>query len=138
GDVPLLDADTLQALVTDHRSRGAAATMLSAVVPDPTGYGRIIRDTDGGVARIVEQKDATAAEAAVTEINAGVYVFRAADLRTQLARVGTDNAQGEKYLTDVIGLMRSDALAVAASVVDDVTLTLGVNDRAQLAEAGRL
>lgn len=138
GDVPLLDHDTLERLVADHRGRGAAATMLSAVVADPTGYGRIIRDTDGGVARIVEQKDATAAEAAVAEINAGVYVFRAADLRTQLARVGTQNAQGEKYLTDVIALLRADALGVAASVVDDVALTLGVNDRAQLAEAGRL
>ncbi|MGV9193500.1 bifunctional UDP-N-acetylglucosamine diphosphorylase/glucosamine-1-phosphate N-acetyltransferase GlmU [Microbacterium sp. MC2] len=138
GDVPLLDHTTLAALVADHRARAAAATLLSAVVDDPAGYGRIIRDTDGGVARIVEQKDASAAEAAVTEINAGVYVFRATDLRTQLARVGTDNAQGEKYLTDVIGLLRSDARAVAASLVDDVALTLGVNDRAQLAEAGRL
>ncbi|GAA3914826.1 bifunctional UDP-N-acetylglucosamine diphosphorylase/glucosamine-1-phosphate N-acetyltransferase GlmU [Microbacterium invictum] len=138
GDVPLLDHATLEALVADHRARGVAATVLSAVVEDPTGYGRIIRDTHGGVARIVEQKDATAAEAAVVEINAGVYVFRAPDLRTQLGRVGTDNAQGEKYLTDVIGLLRSDALAVAASIVDDVAITLGVNDRAQLAEAGRL
>ncbi|MFT3796849.1 bifunctional UDP-N-acetylglucosamine diphosphorylase/glucosamine-1-phosphate N-acetyltransferase GlmU [Microbacterium sp.] len=138
GDVPLLDAGTLGALVGDHRASGAAVTLLSAVLPDATGYGRVIRDPDGSVARVVEQKDASAAEAAVTEINAGVYVFRSTVLRTELARVGTDNAQGEKYLTDVIGLARAGGLPVTASVVADATLTLGVNDRAQLAEAGRL
>ncbi|MGB4779213.1 bifunctional UDP-N-acetylglucosamine diphosphorylase/glucosamine-1-phosphate N-acetyltransferase GlmU [Microbacterium sp.] len=138
GDVPLLDADTLTALVRDHRASGAAVTLLSAVVPDATGYGRVIRGADGAVERIVEQKDATDAEAAVTEINAGVYVFRSAPLRAHLAEVGTDNAQGEKYLTDVIALARRDRLAVSASVVSDVALTLGVNDRVQLAEAGRL
>jgi len=138
GDVPLLDAETLGALVHAHRSAASAATLLSAVLEDPTGYGRVLRGADGTVDRIVEQKDATDDEAAVREINAGVYVFRAAALRTQLARVGTDNAQGEKYLTDVIGLLRADAEAVAASVVADASVTLGVNDRAQLAEAGRL
>ncbi|AUG29208.1 MULTISPECIES: bifunctional UDP-N-acetylglucosamine diphosphorylase/glucosamine-1-phosphate N-acetyltransferase GlmU [Microbacterium] len=138
GDVPLLDAPTLSALVRDHRDSGASATLLSAVLDDATGYGRVIRATDGTVERIVEQKDATAAEAAVTEINAGVYVFRSAALRRHLARVGTDNAQGEKYLTDVIGLARAAGEPVVASIVADVALTLGVNDRAQLAEAGRL
>ncbi|WP_431801499.1 bifunctional UDP-N-acetylglucosamine diphosphorylase/glucosamine-1-phosphate N-acetyltransferase GlmU [Microbacterium sp. bgisy203] len=138
GDVPLLDADTLISLVRDHRASHAAITLLSAIVDDPSGYGRVIRGVDGAVERIVEQKDASAAEAAVTEINAGVYVFQGAPLRAYLARVGTDNAQGEKYLTDVVGLARSEGLPVAASVVTDVSLTLGVNDRAQLAEAGRL
>lgn len=138
GDVPLLDADTLQGLVRAHRDAAAAATMLSAVVDDPAGYGRVIRGSDGAVERVVEQKDATEAEAAVREINAGVYVFQAVHLRTELARVGTANAQGEKYLTDVIGLLRRDALPVAASVARDVAVTLGVNDRAQLSEAGRL
>lgn len=138
GDVPLLDYDTLEALVRSHRDGAAAATLMTAIVEDPTGYGRVIRDAEGGVDRIVEQKDATADEAATREINAGVYVFQATALRTQLARVGTDNLQGEKYLTDVIGLLRRDALAVAASIAPDVSLTLGVNDRAQLAEAGRL
>ncbi|GAA5029208.1 bifunctional UDP-N-acetylglucosamine diphosphorylase/glucosamine-1-phosphate N-acetyltransferase GlmU [Microbacterium fluvii] len=137
-DVPLLDAQTLEALVHDHRASAAAATLLTAVLDDPTGYGRILRDADGTVARIVEQKDATPVEAAVTEVNAGVYVFQAASLRTQLSLVGTDNAQGEKYLTDVVGLLRSADRVVAASVVRDVALTLGVNDRAQLSEAGRL
>lgn len=138
GDVPLLDYDTLAALVASHREAAAAATLLSAVVENPTGYGRILRDADGAVARIVEQKDASADEAAVREINAGVYVFRAPELRARLALVGTSNSQGEKYLTDVIGLLRADALSVAASIVNDVSLTLGVNDRVQLAEAARL
>jgi len=138
GDVPLLDAETLVALVRSHRAQSAAATLLSAIVDDPTGYGRVLRDATGAVERIVEQKDATDDEARVQEINAGVYVFRAASLRSQLARVGTDNAQGEKYLTDVIGLLRAESAAVAASVVSDVSVTLGVNDRVQLAEAARL
>jgi len=138
GDVPLLDVDALGALIRDHRSSQAAITLLSAVLDDATGYGRVVRATDGRVERIVEQKDATAAEAAIAEINAGVYVFRADVLRTQVALVGTDNAQGEKYLTDVVGLARAAGLAVTASVVSDPSLTLGVNDRAQLAEAGRL
>jgi len=138
GDVPLLDAETLVALVRSHRAQSAAATLLSAIVDDPTGYGRVLRDATGAVERIVEQKDATDDEARVQEINAGVYVFRAASLRSQLARVGTDNAQGEKYLTDVIGLLHAESAAVAASVVSDVSVTLGVNDRVQLAEAARL
>jgi len=138
GDVPLLDAETLTALVTAHRGGGAAATLMSAVVDDPSGYGRVLRDEDGRVSRIVEQKDATTDEVAVREVNAGVYVFRAASLRAGLSRVGTANAQGEKYLTDVIGLLRQDAQPVAASIMSDVSFALGVNDRAQLAEAGRI
>ncbi|WP_394278691.1 bifunctional UDP-N-acetylglucosamine diphosphorylase/glucosamine-1-phosphate N-acetyltransferase GlmU [Microbacterium sp.] len=136
-DVPLLDADTLGALVREHRAARAAATLLSAQVDDPQGYGRVIRSADGTVSRIVEQKDADDDEAAVREINSGVYVFRAAELRTQLARVGTDNAQAEKYLTDVVGLLREERLQVAASVVSDVALVQGVNDRVQLSEAAR-
>ncbi|MHC2999487.1 bifunctional UDP-N-acetylglucosamine diphosphorylase/glucosamine-1-phosphate N-acetyltransferase GlmU [Microbacterium sp. HJ5] len=138
GDVPLLDADTLAALLTAHRGGDAAATVLSAVLDDATGYGRIIRDADGAVARIVEQKDATADEASVTEINAGVYVFQAPALRAQLALVGTANAQGEKYLTDVVGLLRQASLPVAAASAPDAAAALGVNDRVQLAEAARL
>ncbi|MFC7789241.1 bifunctional UDP-N-acetylglucosamine diphosphorylase/glucosamine-1-phosphate N-acetyltransferase GlmU [Microbacterium sp. MAHUQ-60] len=138
GDVPLLQADTLEALIAGHRAASAAATLLSAHVEDPTGYGRVIRGADGVVERIVEQKDATDDEAAVTEINAGVYVFRAPLLRRYLARVGQDNSQGEMYLTDVIGLLRGDAEPVAAEIADDAASTFGVNDRAQLAEAGRV
>lgn len=138
GDVPLLDAETLLGLVRTHREAAAEATLMSAVVDDASGYGRVLRDPSGAVARIVEQKDATADEAAVREINAGVYVFRATALRTHLPQVGTANAQGEKYLTDVIGLLRQSEARVAASIAADVTLTLGVNDRAQLSEAARL
>jgi len=138
GDVPLLEAETLHALIEGHRAASAAATLLSARLDDPTGYGRVIRDPDGAVQRIVEQKDATADEAAVTEINAGVYVFRAADLRAQLARVTQDNAQGEMYLTTVIELLRGAGERVAAELAADTAATFGVNDRVQLAEAGRV
>ena len=138
GDCPLADAVTLSAFVDEHRAAGAEATLMTAVVDDPNGYGRVIRDGDGGVDRIVEQKDATAEEAAVAEINAGMYVFRASALREHLPAVGVDNAQGEKYLTDIPGLLRGAGQRVAASVVSDVTVTFGVNDRAQLAEVGRL
>lgn len=137
-DVPLLDDVTLGDLVRAHRESGAAATMLSARLEDPSGYGRVIRDTAGGVDRVVEHKDASVAERAVDEINAGVYAFRAAPLRERLGRISTANAQAEKYLTDVIGMLRADALTVAARVVADPTLIVGVNDRVQLAEAGRL
>lgn len=138
GDVPLLEADTLSALVDAHRSAAASATVLSALLDDPTGYGRVIRDDSGTVARIVEQKDATADEAAVTEINSGVYVFRAASLRTHLTKIDQNNAQGELYLTDVIGLLREAQETVAAEVASDTAATFGVNDRVQLAEAGRV
>ncbi|WP_449408644.1 bifunctional UDP-N-acetylglucosamine diphosphorylase/glucosamine-1-phosphate N-acetyltransferase GlmU [Microbacterium maritypicum] len=138
GDVPLLEVDTLRALIEGHRAAAAAATLLSARLDDPTGYGRVIRDASGTVQRIVEQKDATAEEAAVTEINAGVYVFRAPDLRTQLARVTQDNAQGEMYLTTVIELLRAEEQPVAAEIAADTASTFGINDRIQLAEAGRV
>ncbi|KRA23910.1 bifunctional N-acetylglucosamine-1-phosphate uridyltransferase/glucosamine-1-phosphate acetyltransferase [Microbacterium sp. Root61] len=138
GDCPLADAGTLTAFVAAHRAADAAVTLMTAVVADPTGYGRVIRDADGDVSRIVEQKDANDAEAAVREINAGMYVFRADSLRTHLPAIGIDNAQAEKYLTDVAGLARVAGDRVAASVVEDVTVTYGVNDRAQLSEVGRL
>ncbi|GAA1678086.1 bifunctional UDP-N-acetylglucosamine diphosphorylase/glucosamine-1-phosphate N-acetyltransferase GlmU [Microbacterium lacus] len=138
GDVPLLDDETLAGLVRAHRASGAAATVLSAVVADATGYGRIVRDSVGGVQRIVEQKDATDAEAEITEINAGVYVFQAPALRAHLSLVGTANAQGERYLTDVVGLLRDSRLAVGISQASDAAAALGVNDRVQLSEAARL
>ncbi|MCS5499370.1 bifunctional UDP-N-acetylglucosamine diphosphorylase/glucosamine-1-phosphate N-acetyltransferase GlmU [Cnuibacter physcomitrellae] len=135
GDVPLLDADTLTDLVRRHRASAAAATILSAELADPTGYGRIVRTGDGLLDRIVEQKDATDSELALREINAGVYVFGVAQLRDQLAKVSTENAQGEKYLTDVIGLLRRAGSDVSAVVVDEAWKIAGVNDRAQLSEA---
>ncbi len=137
GDVPLLETDTLSSLVHAHRESGASATVLSAVVGDATGYGRVIRDETGAVQRIVEQKDATEEEASVTEINVGVYVFQAEPLRTHLELVGTANAQGERYLTDVVGLLRASRLPVAATPAPDAEAALGVNDRVQLAHAAR-
>ncbi|SDH02540.1 bifunctional UDP-N-acetylglucosamine diphosphorylase/glucosamine-1-phosphate N-acetyltransferase GlmU [Microbacterium pygmaeum] len=137
GDVPLLDGETLARLLQAHRESAAAVTLLSAVVDDATGYGRVIRDAAGDVQRIVEQKDATADEASVTEINAGVYVFQSAPLRTHLPMVGTANTQGEKYLTDVVALLRDSRLTVTASAAPDAGAALGVNDRVQLSDAAR-
>ncbi len=138
GDVPLLESDTLGRLIDAHRAGAAAATVLSAIVDDATGYGRVIRDAEGAVARIVEQRDATDEEASVTEINAGVYVFQASALRRHLPLVGTANAQGEKYLTDVVALLRDARLPVSATPAPDAAAALGVNDRVQLAEAARV
>lgn len=138
GDVPLLQEQTLRSILDAHRAGAASATLLTAVLDDATGYGRVLRSADGSVSRIVEQKDASAEEAAVTEINAGVYVFAAARLRSELARVGTANAQGEKYLTDVVALLRTAGDAVAAVAAPDADSALGVNDRVQLSDAARL
>lgn len=135
GDVPLLEASQLADLVAAHRASGAAATLLSARMADPTGYGRVVRAADGSVERIVEQKDASPDEVAIDEINAGVYVFRATQLRARIGEVGTSNVQGERYLTDVIGLLRLAGEQVAATVAPDPRVALGVNDRVQLAEA---
>jgi len=135
GDVPLLDADTLAGLLAEHRARTAAATVLSARLDDATGYGRIVRGPDGGLDRIVEQKDASDDERAITEINSGTYVFSLAPLQQKLALVSTDNAAQEKYLTDVIGLLRGDGHAVAALPAGQSWLVAGVNDRVQLADA---
>ena len=137
GDVPLLDAPTLESLIAAHRATAAAATLLSAIMDDATGYGRVVRSSTGDLDRIVEQKDASEEELTITEVNSGTYVFRAADLREQLANVTTQNAQNEKYLTDVIGLLRAAGSAVSAMPVTDGWMVAGVNDRVQLAEAAR-
>jgi bifunctional UDP-N-acetylglucosamine pyrophosphorylase/glucosamine-1-phosphate N-acetyltransferase len=136
-DVPLLNASTLAKLIGAHRSNAAAATVLSAIFDDATGYGRIVRSEGGAVDRIVEQKDATPAELDIHEINSGTYVFRFDALHSQLALVGTDNAQGEKYLTDVIALLRGSGAAVSALPVSEPWIVAGVNDRAQLSETAR-
>src|SRR5690606_15840728 len=107
GDVPLLSTDTLHDLLTAHAAGGHAVTVLTARVADPTGYGRVVREADGTVAAIVEHKDATAEQLEIDEINSGIYAFDAAVLADALPRVGTDNAQGEKYLTDVLALARA-------------------------------
>ena len=136
GDVPMLTTETLSALCAAHASGGNGVTVMTAHVPDPHGYGRIIRDADGHVQGIIEQKDATPEQEAITEINSGIYAFDGALLREALAQVGTDNAQGEKYLTDVLGIARRLGRAVEAFVTDDLWQTEGVNDRVQLARMG--
>ncbi|HVF19472.1 MAG TPA: bifunctional UDP-N-acetylglucosamine diphosphorylase/glucosamine-1-phosphate N-acetyltransferase GlmU [Mycobacteriales bacterium] len=133
GDTPLLRTETLQALLDAHVG---GTTMLTAVMADPTGYGRILRDESGRVTGIVEQKDADEAQRAIAEANAGVYAFDAAALRDALTRISTDNVQHEEYLTDVVGLMVADRLPVTAYQVADPLDVIGVNDRVQLAQAG--
>ncbi len=137
GDAPLLTAETLAALVAHHEARDAATTLLTAVLPDPTGYGRVVRGADG-VDRVVEHKDATDDERRIDEIATGVYAFDAARLREALGQLSTDNAQGEHYLPDVVGIHRAQGLGVSAQVAADAAETAGVNDRAQLADAARV
>ncbi|GAB2758509.1 bifunctional UDP-N-acetylglucosamine diphosphorylase/glucosamine-1-phosphate N-acetyltransferase GlmU [Salinifilum aidingensis] len=136
GDVPLLDSATMRALLEEHHDSGNAVTVLSAAVADPTGYGRLLRDAHGVVTGIVEQKDATDAQAEITEINSGVYAFDAFVLRDALARLSADNAQGEWYLTDVLAIARGAGRRVGALVCSDPWLVEGVNDRVQLANLG--
>jgi bifunctional UDP-N-acetylglucosamine pyrophosphorylase/glucosamine-1-phosphate N-acetyltransferase len=136
GDMPLLTSASLEVLLGHHATRQARATLLTACVADPTGYGRVLRGEGDRVSAIVEEKDATAVQRAVNEINAGVYAFDAAALRDCLGRLSTDNAQGEEYLTDVIGMLVEAEQRVEAVVVSDPEEVSGVNDRAQLAQAG--
>lgn len=136
GDVPLLDTATLAALLAEHRERGNAATVLSAVPEDPTGYGRILRTAAGEVTGIVEHKDCDQQQLAITEINSGVYAFDVPVLSAALAELSTDNATGELYLTDVLSIAVKAGRPVGALVVDDSWLVEGVNDRVQLARLG--
>ncbi len=141
GDVPLIGAATISALVEAHVAAGAVATVATTVLDDPAGYGRIVRGSDGGVERIVETKtvgDATDADLAIREINSGVYVFEPAALRDVLPRLSADNAQGELYLTDALALLREGGGRVQAHVVDDPAIVLGVNDRVHLAHVREL
>jgi bifunctional UDP-N-acetylglucosamine pyrophosphorylase/glucosamine-1-phosphate N-acetyltransferase len=131
GDVPLVRTSTLQRLVAD--SGGGELALLTAVLEDPTGYGRVLRNERGEVTRIVEQKDATPDERHVQEINTGLMAFAAGPLRHALSKLTNDNAQGEYYLTDVIGLAVTAGTTVVGSVVDAPTEVLGINDRTQLA-----
>ncbi|GAA2016090.1 bifunctional UDP-N-acetylglucosamine diphosphorylase/glucosamine-1-phosphate N-acetyltransferase GlmU [Brevibacterium samyangense] len=137
GDVPLLTAATLQRLVEFHEDSAHAVTVLSADVAQPRGYGRIVRDATGSLESIVEEKDATDSQKAITEINSGIYAFDAQVLRESLPQVGTENAQNEKYLTDVIRIAREAGKPVAALTTDDVWQVEGANDRAQLARLGK-
>jgi len=136
GDVPLMDAETLADLIAAHSSETAAATVVTTTVPDPTGYGRILRTQDREVIGIVEEFDATTAQKAIGEVNAGVYAFDMEVLRSALDRLRPHNAQKELYLTDVISIIRQDGRIVRAKHVNDAALVAGINDRVQLAELG--
>ncbi|GAA1866257.1 bifunctional UDP-N-acetylglucosamine diphosphorylase/glucosamine-1-phosphate N-acetyltransferase GlmU [Brevibacterium marinum] len=137
GDVPLLTAETINSLVEVHESSHNAVTVLSAEVDDPAGYGRIVRDASGALLRIVEQKDASDDQRSIREINSGIYAFDASALKTGLAALTTDNSQGEKYLTDVIGSSREAGGSVAATATHDLWQVEGANDRVQLANLGK-
>jgi bifunctional UDP-N-acetylglucosamine pyrophosphorylase/glucosamine-1-phosphate N-acetyltransferase len=139
GDTPLLTGETLRQLVGAHEAEGNAVTVLSAVVPDATGYGRIVRDeASGAVAEIVEHKDAGEAVRAIREINSGVFAFDGRLLVDALGKVRRDNSQGEEYLTDVLGILAAAGHRVGASVAGDHREIVGINNRVQLAEARRL
>jgi bifunctional UDP-N-acetylglucosamine pyrophosphorylase/glucosamine-1-phosphate N-acetyltransferase len=136
GDTPLLDSDTLSDLISAHTAASAAATLLTTTIGDPSDYGRILRSADNDVTAIVEDADATPAQREIREVNAGVYAFDIAALRSALSRLSSDNAQRELYLTDVIGILRGDGQTVQAQHVDDSALVAGVNNRVQLAQVG--
>ena len=137
GDTPLLTPEVLAVLVADHEATGAAATLLTSVVADPTGYGRVVRDAAGEVARVVEHKDASPDELAIGEIATSVYAFDHALLRDALGKLSTDNAQAEEYLPDVVGMLAAAGRRIGA-VVAQAETTAGVNDRVQLAAAHRV
>ncbi|MGV9344799.1 bifunctional UDP-N-acetylglucosamine diphosphorylase/glucosamine-1-phosphate N-acetyltransferase GlmU [Streptomyces spiralis] len=139
GDTPLLTGETLRQLAATHGEDGNAVTVLTAEVPDATGYGRIVRDGDSGaVTAIVEHKDATEAQRAIREINSGVFAFDGRLLADALGKVRTNNSQGEEYLTDVLGILREAGHRVGACVAGDHREIAGINNRVQLAEARRI
>ncbi|MET8633635.1 bifunctional UDP-N-acetylglucosamine diphosphorylase/glucosamine-1-phosphate N-acetyltransferase GlmU [Streptomyces sp. NPDC004096] len=139
GDTPLLTGETLQRLAGTHQQDGNAVTVLTAEVPDATGYGRIVRDSGtGAVTAIVEHKDASESERAIREINSGVFAFDGPLLADALGKVRTDNSQGEEYLTDVLGILREAGHRVGASVAGDHREIAGINNRVQLAQARRI
>lgn len=135
GDTPLVTADTLKRLLEAHRSAGNGVTVLSAILEEPKGYGRIIRDAEGSFLKITEDKDCTEEERLTKEINAGMYLFDTAMLKDSLKKLTNDNAQGEYYLTDTIELIKSAGGRVDAMPVEDTNEILGVNTKAQLKNA---
>ncbi len=137
-NTPLLTGQSLRDFVAEHEAAQRAVSLLSGDVADPAGYGRVVRDADGEVLAIVEHKDASRSELEITEINSGIMAFEAGFLVEALPRLGNDNAKGEYYLTDLVGLARDAGLMVGAHLLEDVVQTEGANDRAQLAGLGRL
>jgi bifunctional UDP-N-acetylglucosamine pyrophosphorylase/glucosamine-1-phosphate N-acetyltransferase len=141
GDVPLVSADAIRELAEAHERGGAAATMATTVLEDPSGYGRVVRDKNGAVERVVETKtagDSSAEQLRIREVNTGVYAFDAQALKEALPRLASDNAQGELYLPEVLELLAREGHAVAAHEVGDSTLVLGVNDRVALARVRKV
>ena len=138
GDTPLIKAETMESIFKHHEELSAKATILTARIDDPTGYGRIIRNENGLVEKIVEHKDATEAERAINEINTGTYCFDNAALFEVLKKVSNDNVQGEYYLPDVVEILKKQGEVVTAFQTKDLGETLGVNDRVALAEAERI
>ena len=138
GDTPLLQADTLARLLDFHRENSAVVTVLTACLPDPFGYGRVLRGIDGGVQRIIEQKDATAEQQLIREINSGIYCIEAGFLFKNISSISSNNAQNEYYLTDVVAMAVQQGLVCLAMQTSDSDQIMGINDRAQLAEAGRI
>lgn len=138
GDTPLLEGKMLAKLYAEHKAKGAKATVLTALMPDPTGYGRVIRDASGQVIKIVEQKDASPDELTVNEVNTGIYCFERDALFAALAGINCANKQGEYYLTDVIGILSGQSERVWAVAAEEYQQTLGINSRVQLAEAEKI
>ena len=137
GDTPMLEGESLRAFAEEHEAAQRAVSILSGRVANPTGYGRIIRNDEGGVEAIVEEKEATPEQREIDEINSGILAFDAAFLIRALPRITNDNVKGEYYLTDTVQIAREEGLTVGAHLLEDVTQTEGANDRAQLAELGR-
>ena len=138
GDTPMLTGQSLAAFLDAHEAGNFAASVLTAEHPEPTGYGRIIRDDSGELLRIVEERDATEDERFIFEINSGVYAFDSAKLASAIGEITDSNSQGELYLTDVIGILKKADESIAAILLEDFTEILGVNDRVQLAESAAL
>lgn len=138
GDTPLVTGSMLKKFYEEHAASGAKASVLTTIMPDPFGYGRVIRSMDGSVEKIVEQKDATSTELAINEINTGIYCFNAEALFESLKKVDNNNAQGEYYLPDVLSILRKEGQKINASIAENYEDTLGINSREQLANAEKI
>ncbi|HET6872514.1 MAG TPA: bifunctional UDP-N-acetylglucosamine diphosphorylase/glucosamine-1-phosphate N-acetyltransferase GlmU [Sporolactobacillaceae bacterium] len=138
GDTPLITSETISKFLLEHKASGNAASLLTAFAPDPTGYGRVIRNASGQIERVVEQKDANEVEREIKEVNTGIYCFDNQKLFKALKQVNNDNAQGEYYLPDVVEILQSQGDAITAVVADVFEETMGVNDRVALSDAERI
>ena len=138
GDTPLVTEDTIKKAMAEHEKNGVSATVITAIVPDATGYGRIMRDDSGNVLGIVEHKDATEEQRKIREINSGIFIFDSECLTDALAKLTPNNAQGEYYLTDTLGILLEMGMKIGGYVIEDCDDIRGINDRVQLAEAEKI